>query len=126
MYTGSFFDWIEMAKRDEGPSKASDDMAVLVAVIETAADAIDTEGVIRLLCELTDRRKEVAFLMERNVELLELSDRLVAAIDAERADYARILARREQEITDVRDMLDEREKTIAELRGRIERLIAQR
>lgn len=72
------------------------DVAMLMAVIETAADAIDTEGVIRLLCELTDARKSVAKLAERNVELALDSanrdrefDRLVAAIDAERADYQR-------------------------------------
>lgn len=85
------------------------DVAVLMAVIETAADAIDTEGVIHLLRELTDARKSVAKLAERNVELTLDSvnrdrefARLVAAIDAERE----ALASREQEITDVRNILD--------------------
>jgi hypothetical protein len=82
------------------------DIATLLAVIETAADAIDTDGVIRLLCELTDARKAVARKAEAVDELLALNDRLIAAIDKERDDYTRVLAQREQEITDVRDMLD--------------------
>jgi len=77
------------------------DVSVLMAVIETAADAIDTEGVIRLLCELTDTRKAVAKLAERNVELLALSDRLAAAIDAERASYEQVLANRDAELSHV-------------------------
>lgn len=90
MYSGSFFDWIKMA--DEEPSQPNSDAAVLAEVIVTAADMIDTDGVIRLLCDLTDARKAVGVLTEQNARLInslanareflcEETDRLNAKVD---------------------------------------------
>ena len=61
-------------------------------------------------------------LVKRNGEM----GRLVAAIDAEREAYQRVLANRDAELSRVYAERNEREKTITELQGRIERLIAQR
>lgn len=112
--------------------------APLETVLEVAAEMITSrEMTVALLVELAEARLQERFLGERINELraeynhaVKMADEdearfericdeknrefkaLVAAIDAERADYARILA--------------ERDETIAELQGRIERLIAQR
>ena len=79
----------------------------------TEARVLDTEEQLNS----TER-----LLVKRNGEM----SSLVAAIDEEREAYQHILSSRQQEIGDIRNLLDEREGTIADLRGRIERLIAQR
>ena len=62
----------------------------LVAAVETAAILLSSpESTVDMLFMLAEARQHIQELTARNAELEDSHDRLVAAIDAERADYQR-------------------------------------
>jgi hypothetical protein len=84
--------------------------AALAAALQVAGDEWKADASFKLaeqadlIAELQWELKSVRHIAAAAGEEVA---RMVDAIDAERADYRRSLARREQEITDVRNLLDE-------------------
>ena len=86
----------------------------LVAAVETAAILLSSpESAVDMLFMLAEARQHIQELTARNAELLDNGNRLLAAIDAERESYQRVLANRDREIADVRSLLDIRENNPA-------------